>query len=212
MIIPPLSQEEAKNLSTTKGPNIKECPKASSVENQICAKVVLKTSDNITTDHIMPAGSKILPLRSNIPEIAKHVYEAVDPDFYKNAKELGTSIIIGGENYGQGSSREHAAIAPMYLGIKAVIAKSFARIHKANLVNFGIIPLTFSDPSDYDKIDQLDEIELVDVVDALQNAKQIKAINKTKGTSFYLNHDLQDRAVAIMIAGGTLNYVKERWC
>lgn len=212
MIIPPLPFEEAKNLSTTKGPNIKECPKASPISQTITAKVVLKTGDNITTDHIMPAGSKILPLRSNIPEISKYVYEALDPDFYKNAKELGTSIIIGGENYGQGSSREHAAIAPMYLGIKAVIAKSFARIHKANLVNFGILPLTFDNANDYNTIDKTDELELLEIVDALKTGKQITVKNKSKGTTFRVNHDLQDRSIAIMLAGGTLNYVKERWC
>ena len=212
MIIPPLPFEEAKKLSTTKGPNIKECPKASPISQTITAKVVLKTGDNITTDHIMPAGSKILPLRSNIPEISKYVYEALDPDFYKNAKELGTSIIIGGENYGQGSSREHAAIAPMYLGIKAVIAKSFARIHKANLVNFGILPLTFDNANDYNTIDKTDELELLEIVDALKTGKQITVKNKSKGTTFRVNHDLQDRSIAIMLAGGTLNYVKERWC
>lgn len=209
MIVDPLPPEEAAKLETVKGPNIKECPKASPITASIKAKVVLKTENNITTDHIMPAGSKVLPLRSNIPEIAKHVYEAVDPHFYEKAKKLEKSIIIGGENYGQGSSREHAALAPMYLGVKAVITKSFARIHKANLVNFGILPLTFCEPNDYNTIDEMDELELVDVIESLQKGKAIQVYNHTKGNSFMVNHDLQDRAVHVMLAGGTLNYVKK---
>lgn len=209
MIIPPLDEETAKTKNTVKGPNIQPCPKAIPVSETIKASVVLKTEDNITTDHIMPAGSKVLPLRSNIPEISKHVYVAVDPDFYKNAKAAKTSVIIGGENYGQGSSREHAALAPMYLGIKAVITKSFARIHQANLVNFGILPLTFEKASDYDGIDQNDQLELTNIIQSLNNGSSIVVKNLTKGTEFNAVHGLEDRAVKVMLAGGKLNYTKE---
>ncbi len=208
MIINPASPSEAAKMQTVKGPNIKECPKATPVSDNMSLPVVLKTEDNITTDHIMPAGSKVLPLRSNIPEISKHVYEAVDPNFYDNAIKLGASIIIGGENYGQGSSREHAALGPMYLGIKAVIAKSFARIHQANLVNFGILPLTFEDSNVYDQTEQNDEIELLNVIDSLKSGNPILAKNKTKGFEFKVLHGLADRAVSVMIAGGKLNYTK----
>ena len=208
MIIKPLDFDKTKNLETIKGPNIKPCPIAKKISDTIKAAVVLKTEDNITTDHIMPAGSKILPLRSNIPEISKHTYAAVDPEFYNNCIKAGESIIIGGENYGQGSSREHAALAPMYLGIKAVICKSFARIHQANLINFGILPLTFENTSDYDNIDKNDELELSDIIESLNSGKPIRVNNRTKGTSFLLLHNLENRAVQVMLAGGKLNFTK----
>lgn len=210
MIIPPLSEQEAAAVEIVKGPNIKECPKAKPVEKEIAASVVLKTGDNITTDHIMPAGSKILPLRSNIPEIAKHVFEQVDPDFYNRALEAGQGVIIGGENYGQGSSREHAALAPMYLGIRAVIAKSFARIHKANLINFGILPLTFENPADYDAVADGDRLVLTNVVEALKSGAPVTVKNETQNREFKAVHGLADRAVEVMLAGGALNYTKAR--
>ena len=209
MLIPPLSPEKAAEVEIVKGPNIKECPKARPIEENLCADVVLKTGDNITTDHIMPAGSKILPLRSNIPEIAKHVFEQVDPEFYERALAAGQSIIIGGENYGQGSSREHAALAPMYLGVRAVIAKSFARIHKANLVNFGILPLTFANAADYDRIDRDDRLEMTDVIESLKSGRPISVVNQTKNLRFEVLSDLAPSSVEIMLAGGSLNYTKK---
>ena len=210
MIIPPLPEQEAAAVEIVKGPNIKECPKAKPVEKEIAASVVLKTGDNITTDHIMPAGSKILPLRSNIPEISKHVFEQVDPEFYSRALEAGQGVIIGGENYGQGSSREHAALAPMYLGIRAVIAKSFARIHKANLINFGILPLTFENPDDYEAVDSGDRLVLQNVVEALRSGAPVTVKNETRNREFKAVHGLADRAVEVMLAGGALNYTKAR--
>ena len=209
MLIPPLSPEKAAEVEIVKGPNIKECPKAHPIEENLCADVVLKTGDNITTDHIMPAGSKILPLRSNIPEIAKHVFEQVDPGFYERALAAGQSIIIGGENYGQGSSREHAALAPMYLGVRTVIAKSFARIHKANLVNFGILPLTFANAADYDRIDRDDRLEMTDVIESLKSGRPISVVNQTKNLRFEVLSDLAPSSVEIMLAGGSLNYTKK---
>jgi len=160
MIIPPLPPEQASNVEIIRGPNIKPLPDFPPLPDKLEGEILLKVGDNITTDHIMPAGAKILPLRSNIPEISKYVFSRVDENFASRAMEKHGGFIIGGENYGQGSSREHAAIAPKHLGIKAVIAKSFARIHRANLINFGILPLTFADPSDYERIEQGDHIEI----------------------------------------------------
>ena len=176
----------------------------------MAAKVLLKTEDNITTDHIMPAGSKILPLRSNIPEISKHVFAALDPEFHLKAQEAGSGVVIGGENYGQGSSREHAAIAPMYLGVRAVITKSFARIHKANLVNFGILPLTFANPADYDGLNEGDQLELTGVLSSLEKGEPVKVLNKTRGTSFDAAYDLAARELELLKAGGLLNHTKQR--
>ena len=160
MILKPLPEEEAKKVQVLRGPNIAPLPTFEPIGDMLSGRVLIKVEDNITTDHIMPAGAKVLPLRSNIPEISKFVFENVDADFYRKAKENNGGFIIAGENYGQGSSREHAALAPKYLGVKAVIAKSFARIHLANLVNFGIVPLTFENPDDYSAIDEMDELEL----------------------------------------------------
>lgn len=210
MIIPPLSLEEGQKVKVVKGPNIKECPKARIIESEIAASVVLVTGDNITTDHIMPAGSKILPLRSNIPEISKHVFEQVDEKFYEKALAAGQGIIVGGENYGQGSSREHAALAPMFLGIRAVIAKSFARIHKANLINFGILPLTFENPTDYDEIKEGDSLVLENVIESLKSGSAITVRNKRSGKGFKVAHGLADRAIEVMLAGGSLNYTKQQ--
>ena len=158
MIVPPVPEEEMDSVEVLRGPNIKPFPTSEPMPKDIDAKVSLKVGDNITTDHIMPAGAKILPLRSNIPEISKYCFAVCDESFHDRALEMGKSIVIGGSNYGQGSSREHAALAPLYLGVKAVITKSFARIHMANLINAGIVPMTFANESDYDKIDQNDEL------------------------------------------------------
>lgn len=211
MIVPPAPESEFKSLEIQRGPNIKPCPKASPAENNFEAAVLIKTGDNITTDHIMPAGAKVLPYRSNIPEISKYTFEAVDPDFYENAKKAGKGIIVGGENYGQGSSREHAALAPMYLGVKAVIVKSFARIHKANLINFGIAPLTFKKASDYDEISKNDIIYFPSFIDDIKKGNEVKAINKTTGKEMIFLHDLTGKSIEILLEGGMLNYTKKRF-
>jgi len=205
MILAPLPPEEAEKVEIVRGPNIKPLPQFDPPEDVLSGKVIIKVGDNITTDHIMPAGAKILPLRSNIPEISKHVFEAVDSGFYERAKSYGGGFIVGGENYGQGSSREHAALAPKYLGIKAVIAKSFARIHMANLVNFGIIPLVFSNPDDYDSIDMDDDIE-IQIGDL---SHDLFLHNKTKRINIKLEHSLSAMDAEILLAGGKLPWIKK---
>jgi len=210
MVIPPLPETEAAGVEILRGPNIQPCPVARALEETISGEVIIKTGDNITTDHIMPAGSKILPLRSNIPEISKHVFSALDPAFHNKALAAGSGFIVGGENYGQGSSREHAAIAPMYLGIRAVLTRSFARIHKANLVNFGIIPLTFADPADYDRLDPADRLELTGILTSLEAGTPILVKNLTRGTEFRVNHSLAPREIEVLKAGGTLNHARAR--
>jgi aconitate hydratase len=205
MTLKPLPQEEAVKVEIIRGPNIRPLPTFDKLPDVLEGSALLKVGDNITTDHIMPAGAKILPLRSNIPEISKHVFEAVDENFYKRALESSGGFIIGGENYGQGSSREHAALAPKYLGIKAVIVKSFARIHLANLVNFGIVPLTFMDPADYDRIELNDKIEIV--IGDLKGGVKLK--NVTKGFEIELNHTLSALDAEILKIGGKLPWIKE---
>ena len=170
-----------------------------------------KVGDNITTDHIMPAGAKILPLRSNIPAISQHCFTVCDEDFPRRAKNMGKSIIVGGSNYGQGSSREHAALAPLYLGIKAVLVKSFARIHRANLINAGILPLTFVNEADYDKINQGDEIVLADVrADVEADMTKLTVVNKTTGVEIPVLCELTGRTKDIILAGGLLDYTREQ--
>ncbi len=206
MVIPPADNPQ--EITVRRGPNIKPVPVKEPLPEKITGKVVIKVGDNITTDDIMPAGTKVLPLRSNIPAISEFVFSGIDPDFVKRAKKSGSGIIIGGINYGQGSSREHAALAPMYLGIKAVIAKSFARIHKANLVNFGILPLTFAFENDYEKISQGDTIVLDSIRAGLNPGTPITAVNKTSGKEIKLTHDLDQRQIDIILAGGLLNYTR----
>ena len=207
MILSPSTKPE--EVEVYRGPNIKPLPVQQKLSESMGGKVLLKVSDNITTDHIMPAGSKILPLRSNIPAISKYVFESVDPSFSERALKEKGGFVIGGENYGQGSSREHAALAPMYLGVKAVIAKSFARIHFANLINFGILPLTFENPADYDKIEQGDELNAPNILKELDERKPIIFINKTKGNAEYkFKYNLTDRQVKIIKEGGLLNETK----
>ncbi|MBK7091902.1 MAG: aconitate hydratase [bacterium] len=191
-----------------RGPNIKALPLRTAITDKIGGKALLKLGDNITTDHIMPAGAKVLPLRSNIPAISEFVFFQVDKDFAKRAKESGTFTIIGGENYGQGSSREHAALAPMYLGMQFIIAKSFARIHKTNLVNFGILPMTFVNAADYDKIKQEDVLEITGVRTALTAGNRLTVKNATQGYTFEAQFDLSPRQIDILLAGGQLNYTK----
>ena len=207
-VLAPLPVEEAASAEVLRGPNIKEFPKSKPFSDSLTAKSVLKVGDNITTDHIMPAGAKILPYRSNIPHLSKFCFEVCDPSFPERAKEAGDGIIIGGSNYGQGSSREHAALVPMYLGIRCVIAKSFARIHIANLINAGILPLTFADPADYDALEQDHVLKLTDIPGGMASGK-ITIINETTGKTILANCDLSDRQQKILTCGGLLNYTKE---
>lgn len=200
-------ESDGSKVEIVRGPNIKPLPTRDRIANKISGKVLLKVGDNITTDHIMPAGAKVLPLRSNVPAISQYVFEAIDPTFPKRAKEEGGGFIVGGTNYGQGSSREHAALAPMYLGVKGVITKAFARIHLANLINFGILPLTFVNEADYDKIDANDTLEL-DTTHL--EKKPLTLRNVTKGIDIPVTHALTDRDLEIVKAGGTLAYVKSR--
>lgn len=204
MIIEPLPEEEAKKVEVIRGPNIKPLPTFDPLSDTLKGKALIKVGDNITTDHIMPAGARVLPFRSNIPEISKFVFEAVDPEFYKKAREAGGGFIFGGENYGQGSSREHAALAPKYLGVKAVIVKSFARIHLANLINFGIVPLTFKNPDDYNKIDEGDNIEIE--IGDLKGVCVLK--NITKNMTIELEHSLSEKDAEILKCGGKLPWIK----
>ncbi len=207
MIVTP--PKDGSKVEVLRGPNIKPLPKAQPLPDKIEGTVLLKVEDNITTDHIMPAGAKILPLRSNIPAISEHVFEVVDPTFPSRARQQGGGFVVGGENYGQGSSREHAALAPMYLGIKWVLAKSFARIHKANLVNFGIIPLTFADPADYGKIESGDSIRVENVRASIERDEPLTLINETKGTKIKAEYDLSERQRQTLLDGGLLNHVKQ---
>ncbi len=206
-VIAPATADEAKSLEVKRGPNIKPFPDSHPVTNEISAKLVLKVGDNITTDHIMPAGAKILPYRSNIPYLSKFCFGVCDENFPENAKAAGQSFVVGGTNYGQGSSREHAALVPLYLGVRAVIAKSFARIHAANLINAGIMPLTFENPDDYDKLNQGDELCMDDIFAGMDSGK-ITLTDKTCGASFTLNCSFTERQKAILKAGGLLGYTK----
>jgi len=171
--------------------------------------VLLKVGNNITTDHILPAGSKVLPLRSNIPAISEHLFEGVDGDFYKRTKHLGGGFVVGGENYGQGSSREHAALAPMSIGIKAIITVSYARIHRANLINFGVLPLTFKDPHEFERVQQGDELRIVNVREALRSETSLKVENRTQQKWFEVSHGLNPREREVALAGGLLNYTRD---
>ncbi len=208
MVLPPSKAPE--KVKVVRGPNIKPLPLNEPLPESIEAQVLLKTPDNITTDDIMPAGAKILPLRSNIPAISEHVYSGLDPTFAKRAKDAGVGFIVGGDNYGQGSSREHAALAPMYLGVKAVMAKGFARIHKANLINFGIMPLTFAEPGDYDKLDQGDTLKMEGLREAVPSGRPLKVKNLTKGAELEVELGATQRQAEILLAGGLLNYTKAR--
>ncbi len=208
MIVPPASPEEAGQVEILRGPNIKPFPKTAPLPDAIAAPCSLKVGDNITTDHIMPAGAKILPLRSNIPAISQYCFTVCDKEFPERALKLGQSIIVGGSNYGQGSSREHAALAPLYLGVQAVAVKSFARIHRANLINAGILPLTFVNEKDYDRIDQGDRLELDNLRAAVGNGS-LTLRNVTKGLEIPVECPLSGRAREILLAGGLLDYTRE---
>ena len=206
-IVPP--SDDPDSVEIVRGPNIKPCPTRGSVSDVVTGEVLLKVEDNITTDHIMPAGAKILPLRSNIPAISNYVFVNVDATFAERARKAGGGFIVGGLNYGQGSSREHAALAPMSLGVQGVFSKGFARIHRANLVNFGILPMEFSKESDYDRIKQGDQLEIPDVGAALkQNRGTLTVRNLTKDETFQVKLPLTRREADIILAGGLLNYTK----
>ncbi len=210
MVVEPASVEEMDSVEVLRGPNIKPFPETSPLDDVIDCKCSLKVDDNITTDHIMPAGAKILPLRSNIPEISKFCFTVCDEEFPERAKNLGKSIIVGGSNYGQGSSREHAALAPLYLGVKAVLVKSFARIHRSNLINAGILPLTFVNEADYDKISQNDDLVIENLIESIKGDGKITVKNKTNGAKIPVLCELSERAKAIVTAGGLLNFTKEQ--
>ena len=207
-VLPPLPADEAKDAVVVRGPNIKEFPAGNPVTDEIRASLTLKVGDNITTDHIMPAGAKILPYRSNIPYLSKFCFGVVDDTFAERAKAAGQSVIVGGVNYGQGSSREHAALVPLYLGVRAVIAKSFARIHVANLINAGILPLTFEDPADYDKLNQGDELLLTGLEQGMSSGT-VTLKDATTGKTFRLTAQLTERQRGMLRAGGLLAYTKE---
>jgi len=207
-ILQPLSEAEAENAEVLRGPNIRQITTMQPMENALEATVVLKVGDNITTDHIMPAGAKILPYRSNIPKLSEFCFEVCDPEFPKRAMESGKGIIIGGNNYGHGSSREHAALVPAYLGIRCVIAKSFARIHKANLINAGILPLTFQDPEDYELLNEGAVLRLNDLKESLTTGKFTVVIGQN-GQTIETNCETTDRERRILLCGGLLNYTGE---
>ena len=206
-VLAPVPAEEVASAQVLRGPNIKEFPKSKPFADDLAAQLVLKVGDNITTDHIMPAGAKILPYRSNIPHLSKFCFEVCDPTFPERAKAAGDGIIVGGSNYGQGSSREHAALVPMYLGIRGVIAKSFARIHIANLINSGILPMTFENPDDYEQLSQDAKLTISGIVDGMKSGKL--TVTTDSGFAFHVNCDLTARQQAILLAGGLLNYTKE---
>ena len=209
MIIKPLPEEEAKKVEVVKGSNIKFLPVPEQPAEHLCVPVSLKTVDNITTDDITPASAEFSSMRSNTPLMSQYCYHRYDPEFAARAKEMGQSIIIGGENYGQGSSREHAAINPMYLGVRAVIAKSIARIHKGNLINHGIIPMIFEDPADYDKIEQGDELEINGLLEQMQT-KEVEVRDNTKGVTFKARLELSDSELEVISCGGQLRYLKKQ--
>ena len=209
MIEPPADEKDAKDVEILRGPNIKPVPTGEKIPDEISAKVLLKVGDNITTDHIMPAGAKILPFRSNIPYMSNFCFTRCDEKFPERCRAEGKGIIVGGVNYGQGSSREHAALVPLYLGIKAVVVKSFARIHRANLINAGILPLVFANESDYDKISEYDELTIPDIRKKIIDGSPIVLRNNTKKEEYPVICDLSERQRDILLAGGLLNYTRE---
>ena len=204
----PASADEAGDVTVERGPNIKPIPVGKAPDTDLSCELILKVGDNITTDHIMPAGAKILPFRSNVPKLSEFCFTVCDKDFPERAKTKGGGVILGGANYGQGSSREHAALVPLYLGVKAVVAKSFARIHVANLINFGIVPMTLVCEDDYDKFAEGDELSIVGFAEAISGADEVVLVNKTTGATAPLSLNLTARQRSILAAGGLLNYTK----
>lgn len=209
MLVAPLPLAEALKAEIVRGPNIKPCPASPELADRLELPVLLKAGDNVSTDDIMPAGAKVLPLRSNIPEISRFTFERLDPSFFDRARAAGACLVLGGENYGQGSSREHAALAPMYLGVRAVLVKSFARIHKANLVNYGILPLVLADPAAYDAIAQGDVIEIAGIRNALESGSPFALVRKSDGARFEARNELDPRSRRIILAGGLAAYTRQ---
>ncbi len=209
MLIKPLPEEEAAKVEVVKGPNIQFLPVPEKPEQNLCCRISLKGRDNISTDDITPAGAEFSSMRSNIPLMSKYCYNRYDPEFSERARKLGKSIIIGGENYGQGSSREHAAINPMYLGVKCVIAKSIARIHKGNLINHGIVPMLFENPADYDRLEQMDELEIEGFLDQIPT-RTVTVTDKTQGFSFKCRLELSDAEEEVVLDGGQLRHLKQQ--
>lgn len=209
MLVPPYSPEDASRVEIIRGPNIKPCPKTPDLPDTLTLPVLLKTEDNVSTDDIMPAGAKVLPLRSNIPEISKYTFERLDTGFYDRAQKASGCFVIGGENYGQGSSREHAALAPMYLGVRAVIVKSFARIHKANLINYGILPLVFVDPSVYDSLSLNDTLTISGIRESLEQGTPFTLNRSSDGLSFTAVNNLDERSRKVLLAGGLAAWTKK---
>ena len=211
MLVPPARAGE--EIPLEKGPNIAPLPRFDPLPDTIEGPVLLKLGDNISTDEIMPAGEQVLPYRSNIPAISKFVFAQVDEHYHDRAIEYARSgsLIVGGKNYGQGSSREHAAIAPRYLGLKAVIANGFARIHRQNLLNFGILPLTFVNPADWEKINQNDVLVLAGLREAIQRGNWVKVVNKTKAETYITEHGMTDRQIEMVLAGSLINVMRERY-
>ena len=206
LLVPPVTVDKIAAVEVVRGPNIAKLPDFTPMPDTLAQKVLIKVGDNISTDHIMPAGASILRYRSNIPKISEFVFSRVDPEFFKRAKSWGGGVIIGGDNYGQGSSREHAALAPLYLGIRLVLVRSFARIHLANLINFGIVPAVFANPADYDHVAMGDELEINDIRASLAQAKNLVIVNKTRGVTFEIAPQTSSRAAKIILAGGLLKF------
>ena len=204
MVVEPCDIADYDKVEVVYGPNIKEVPIGHALEETLTCTVGLKVGDDITTDHIMPAGAKILPYRSNVPHLSKFCFEVVDETYSARAKELGNSFIVGGANYGQGSSREHAALVPLYLGVRAVIAVSFARMHKANLINSGIIPLEFVNADDYNDIEQGDVLTLENIRAAVENETTAYVVNVTKNKRYAVSTDFSDRQRKMLLCGGAL--------
>jgi len=206
MIIPPPATPE--EVTVSRGPNIVSLGSFEAMADSLRGRVLIRVGDNITTDHIMPAG-RWLKYRSNVPTYSEATFNPIDPDFPKRTREWGGGLIVAGENYGQGSSREHAALVPRWMGVKAVIAKSFARIHEANLVNFGILPLVFANPDEYDRVQQGDTIEILHARQAVENGLNVvEATNLTQGVKFGVKLNLTERGRKVVLAGGMLNYVR----
>ena len=210
MLLPPLPIEEARSVQLVKGPNIASLPEIEPLPEALDLPILLKTADDISTDEIMPAGARVLPYRSNIPRISEFAFDRVDPSYPRRAREAGDHAIIGGRNYGQGSSREHAALAPRYLGLRVVIAKGFARIHWQNLVNFGILPLTLDDEVEYDRLDAGDILQLRDLHQQIRRDRQVEVRNATKGRTFTASHALSERQIDVLLAGGLIRWVRAR--
>jgi aconitate hydratase len=206
LILPPSSS--SKEVVVERGPNIPPLPTRGPLEDRMEGSVILKMGDNITTDHILPAGAKVLPLRSNIPAISEYLFEGLDANVAERVRQLGGGFVVGGENYGQGSSREHAALVPMYLGIKAILAKSYARIHRSNLINFGILPLLFKDQEEFKKVQQGDQLRIKDIGDSLKKGGSLKIENVTQRRTFEVSHGLNHREIEILLAGGLLNHTR----